>query len=99
MAAPTVASWVPGQPIVEDTPLQPILDVMGFALADVSSWAGMLAKLMDRQIATVGELFDLSYNEALAMMELVPKTRVTSAYLSALETRCGMQFDRGKGSK
>ena len=54
---------------------------------------------MDRQIVTVGELFDLSYKEALAIMELVPKTRVTSAYLSALETRCGMQFDRGKGSK
>ena len=100
MAAPAVAAWVPGQPVVEDTPLQPVVAVLGFALADSQSWNALLSKLQDRSIITVGDLFDNSYKEASAMLDSIRDelTRVPGAYLKALESRCGMQFE-GKTGK
>ena len=96
MAAPAVAAWVPGQPIVEDTPLQPVVAVLGFALADDQSWNNLLSKLQDRSITSVGDLFDYSFKEAAAMLDSIKEelTRVPGAYLKALESRCGMQFER-----
>lgn len=100
MAAPAVAAWVPGQPVVEDTPLQPVCATLGFALGDGEAWNSLVLKLHDRSIDTVGDLFDNSYKEASAMLDSIRDelTRVPGAYLKALESRCGMQFE-GKAGK
>lgn len=90
--------WKAGDAVDSDTPIEPIMETLGWATGDKDSWKGILQKFQDRKLTKVGLLFSLSWREALATILPVKKEKTPASYLMALEMRCELHFDRGQAS-
>jgi len=52
--------WAPGVPVTPQTPLEPMLNVLGFGQQDIDSYATIAEKFKARSVITVGDLFGIS---------------------------------------
>ena len=78
------STWHPGTAITAQTELAPFIAAVGFG-ADAEGFGKVAAKLLARNIITVGDLESTLYSEAISMLRPLKLWRGPASYIRAIE--------------
>ena len=85
--------WQPGVPVTTQTPLEPMLKVLGFGQQDIDSYATIAEKFKARSVITVGDLFGISSTwqreELLGCLRTLELKKSALSYVGAIEAAVG----------